>query len=37
MLTGLDHMWAMVAVGVWSAQLGGRAIDRAIVLRSAAD
>lgn len=25
-LTGLDHMLAMVAVGAWSAQLGGRAI-----------
>lgn len=27
-LTGLDHMLAMVAVGLWSAQLGGRAIGR---------
>ena len=25
-LTGLDHMLAMVAVGAWSAQLGGRAV-----------
>lgn len=25
-LTGLDHMLAMVAVGLWSAQLGGRAL-----------
>ena len=25
-LTGLDHMLAMVAVGAWSAQLGGRAL-----------
>lgn len=25
-LTGLDHMLTMVAVGVWSAQLGGRAV-----------
>lgn len=25
-LTGLDHLIAMVAVGAWSAQLGGRAI-----------
>lgn len=25
-LTGLDHMVAMIAVGAWSAQLGGRAI-----------
>lgn len=25
-LTGTDHMLAMVAVGLWSAQLGGRAI-----------
>lgn len=25
-LTGLDHILAMVAVGAWSAQLGGRAI-----------
>ncbi len=25
-LTGLDHMIAMVAVGAWSAQLGGRAV-----------
>jgi urease accessory protein len=27
-LTGLDHMLAMIAVGAWSAQLGGRAIYR---------
>lgn len=27
-LTGVDHMLAMVAVGLWSAQLGGRAISR---------
>jgi len=27
-LTGVDHMLAMVAVGLWSAQLGGRAIAR---------
>lgn len=27
-LTGADHMLAMVAVGLWSAQLGGRAIAR---------
>ena len=25
-LTGVDHMFAMVAVGAWSAQLGGRAL-----------
>jgi urease accessory protein len=25
-LTGIDHMLAMVAVGLWSAQLGGRAL-----------
>ncbi len=25
-LTGLDHMLTMVAVGAWSAQLGGRAV-----------
>lgn len=25
-LTGLDHLLAMVAVGAWSAQIGGRAI-----------
>lgn len=25
-LTGLDHMTAMIAVGAWSAQIGGRAI-----------
>jgi len=25
-LTGLDHMLAMLAVGAWSAQLGGRAL-----------
>ena len=25
-LTGVDHMLAMVAVGLWSAQLGGRAL-----------
>lgn len=25
-LTGPDHMLAMVAVGAWSAQIGGRAI-----------
>lgn len=25
-LTGLDHLLAMVAVGAWSAQLGGRAL-----------
>lgn len=25
-LTGLDHMVAMIAVGAWSAQLGGRAL-----------
>src|SRR5579859_2669853 len=25
-LTGVDHMLAMMAVGAWSAQLGGRAI-----------
>lgn len=25
-LTGIDHMCAMIAVGAWSAQLGGRAI-----------
>ncbi|MDE2157552.1 MAG: HupE/UreJ family protein, partial [Burkholderiales bacterium] len=25
-LTGLDHMLAMFAVGVWAAQLGGRAL-----------
>lgn len=25
-LTGLDHLLAMVAVGLWAAQLGGRAI-----------
>jgi urease accessory protein len=25
-LTGVDHMMAMIAVGAWSAQLGGRAI-----------
>lgn len=25
-LTGVDHMLAMIAVGLWSAQLGGRAI-----------
>lgn len=25
-LTGFDHMLAMVAVGLWSAQLGGRAL-----------
>lgn len=27
-LTGLDHMLAMIAVGAWSAQIGGRAISR---------
>jgi urease accessory protein len=25
-LTGLDHLLAMVAVGIWAAQLGGRAL-----------
>src|SRR3979409_1770708 len=25
-LTGLDHMLAMVAVGLWASQLGGRAL-----------
>jgi urease accessory protein len=25
-LTGIDHMFAMLAVGAWSAQLGGRAL-----------
>jgi len=25
-LTGLDHLLAMIAIGVWSAQLGGKAI-----------
>ncbi len=25
-LTGLDHLCAMIAVGLWSAQLGGRAL-----------
>lgn len=27
-LTGIDHMCAMVAVGAWSAQIGGKAIWR---------
>ncbi len=27
-LTGIDHMTAMIAVGAWSAQLGGKAILR---------
>ncbi|WP_307470468.1 HupE/UreJ family protein [Paenibacillus harenae] len=25
-LTGIDHLFAMVAVGLWSAQIGGRAV-----------
>ena len=27
-LTGIDHLMAMIAVGAWSAQLGGKAIFR---------